>query len=409
VKPVVAILVLALVVRVAVVAGTWDAQPYGDPLDYHVHGAGLAVYGTYPPTTFGEPGGASALRPPAYPYLLSAVYEIAGVHVNAGRLVGALLGTVTVGLVFLVALRLFDRRHALWAAGLTAVFPPLVWGSAALLSETLFTPLVLLAVLLLLSARASPRVWTVAAAGAVLGVAALTRSNGALLVAAALVAVVPLRRPRLVLALLAAFVVVLVPWTVRNERALDAFRPLGTQAGFTMAGQWNTEAARADDFQAAWRVPPQVPELADEFHRPGRTEADVDASLRDRALSFAGDHPKHVVTAFGLNALRIVELGPGHTFVSGVAHREGGIPGRWRTVVQLSVYALLLAAALGAALLWRASRLGPWWVWLVPALLLLAVIPLLGSPRYRAPVDPFLLLLAAGVTRLPDRSRMRAR
>lgn len=388
------ILVVAFVLRLGAVAGTWDAQPWGDPLDYHAHGIALAQAGTYPPTAFAEPGGASALRPPAYPYLLGGLYEVAGAKVNAARLVGVLLGTLSVWLVYLIGLRLWGRREGLWAAGAAAVFPPLVWLSAALLSEVLFVPLVLGVVLLLLELRERPRAALAAAAGGLLGVAALTRSNGVLLLVAALAAVVPLRRPRLAFALVAAFAIALVPWTLRNAAALDAFRPLGTQAGYTAAGQWNPEAARADDFRAAWRVPAQVPAFAGLFGRPGLSEAEVEAELRSRALSFAGDDPGHVVAATGLNALRIFELGPGHGFVSGIAHRETGIAKPWRPVVQVSVYLLVLAAAAGAWGLRR--RAGPLWVWLFPVLLLAAIVPLLGSPRYRAPVDPFLILLAAG-------------
>ena len=387
------IIVLALVLRVAAVAGTWDAQPWGDPADYHAHGVSLATAGTYPPTGFAEPGGASALRPPAYPYLVGAVYEVAGVKVNAARLAGVLLGTLSVLLVYAIGLRLFGRRSGLWAAGAAAVFPPLVWLSASLLSENLFVPLVLGAVLLLLSLRERPRVAVAVALGFVLALAALTRSNGALLLVAAVVALVPLRRPAVVVAVLAAFAVTLVPWTVRNLDALDAFRPLGTQGGYTLAGQWNEEAARNDDFQAAWRVPEQVPAFAGLFRRPGVTEAEVDGSLRRRAVDFARANPRHVTDAIGLNALRMFEIGPGHAFVSGVAHREMGIAKPWRPVVQVSVWLLVVAAAVGA---WRLRRLEPLWLWLFPALLLVAVVPLLGSPRYRAPVDPFLLLLATG-------------
>src|SRR5688500_12703407 len=136
-----AIVVLAFVLRLAAVAGTWEAQPWGDPVDFHTPGLALAAAGPSPPTGYAEPGGASALRPPAYPYLLGAVYEVAGVKVNAGRLLGVLLGTLSVVLVYLIGLRLFGRREALAAAGLAAVFPPLVWLSAALLSEVLFVPL----------------------------------------------------------------------------------------------------------------------------------------------------------------------------------------------------------------------------------------------------------------------------
>jgi len=208
------ILALALILRLGVVTGTWNAQPWGDPADYHTHGAALALVGSYPPTNFAEPGGASALRPPVFPYLLGTAYQVTGVRVNAGRLIGVLLGTLAVGLVFLIARRIWGPRHALWAAGLTAVFPPLVWLSAALLSELVFVPLVLGLVLVLLRLRDRPAVLPAALAGLLLGLAVLTRTNGLLLLAPACVAVLAAQGPgrgRAAAAMLAAFAVTLIP------------------------------------------------------------------------------------------------------------------------------------------------------------------------------------------------------
>ena len=38
---------------------------------------------------------------------------------------------------------------------------------------------------------------------------------------------------------------------------------------------------------------------------------------------------------------------------------------------------------------------GPWFVWLIPVLLLLSAAPVSGLPRYRLPADPFMLILSA--------------
>jgi len=130
--------------------------------------------------------------------------------------------------------------------------------------------------------------------------------------------------------MLATFAVALVPWTARNLGALDALRPFGTQSGYTLASQWNSEAAQNNSFRAVTRNPPQMPEFADLFRRPGMSEVDVEAQLRKRALRFAGNRPDHVLAAVWLNTQRMLEAGPGHTFVSDVAHREMGIPGGWR-------------------------------------------------------------------------------
>ena len=48
---------------------------------------------------------------------------------------------------------------------------------------------------------------------------------------------------------------------------------------------------------------------------------------------------------------------------------------------------------LGVYAAWR--RRGPPWLWLIPLLLLLSAAVVVGEMRFRAPIDPFLVLLAA--------------
>jgi predicted membrane protein len=43
--------------------------------------------------------------------------------------------------------------------------------------------------------------------------------------------------------------------------------------------------------------------------------------------------------------------------------------------------------------------IGPWWLWAIPLLAVVGTVPFDGGPRYRVPLDPFLLLLAAAVIR----------
>src|SRR5206468_9363115 len=93
----------------------------------------------------------SAYRPPGYPYLLALVYRIRGDSVGAGQVLSALLGTLAVMLLMLLAERLWDRRVAVAAGLIAAVYLPLIAVQArALLSESLFVPAMLAALLLTL-------------------------------------------------------------------------------------------------------------------------------------------------------------------------------------------------------------------------------------------------------------------
>ncbi len=102
------------------------------------------------------------------------------------RLLGALIGTVTVVLIGLLARAIAGPRAGLIAAVIAAVYPILVTADGSLMSETLYGALVAGA-LLVAHARcdAAPSCGAAAGFGALVALAALTRGEGlGLLVAA---------------------------------------------------------------------------------------------------------------------------------------------------------------------------------------------------------------------------------
>lgn len=410
---------LALVLRLALVLATPEYVPSGDAQDYHLHGAALAQEGRYPPSALAAPGSPAAFRPPGYPYLAGAVYELAGVHVGALRVANALLGAVTVALLFLVARELWGRRAGIAAAALGAFYPPLALMSGALLAENLFVPLVLATVLACLRARRSGAAlgW-VAAAGGLAGAAALTRTNGLVLLVPVVLASWA-GRPRgarralaAAAAGVAAAALVLAPWTVRNLAAFDQVVAVSTQTGVTLAGALNATAAGEGPTQATWRVPRSVPELRGLFERAGIDEAELDARLGRAAVRFAFEEPRYVLEAVRLNTLRTLETGGDPSFLdrwdaerdATASKRVLWVAGFW-TLWALAAWALLHRPAR------RLLRAAPPWLWLVPLLLLATTAPLLGNPRYRLAADPFVVLAAASVlsTARSGRGRERVR
>src|SRR5687768_14987996 len=100
-----AVLAIALLARLTVIAASDDYRPVDDAADYDRLATSLADTGRYPPTQYARHGSPSALRPPAYPYTLALTYELTGRSWTAGRVLGAVLGGVSVALIALVALR----------------------------------------------------------------------------------------------------------------------------------------------------------------------------------------------------------------------------------------------------------------------------------------------------------------
>ena len=406
------IAVVALLLRAGLVLlSSHYGQLFGDPADYETHAAFIATGHGYPPTTFATPGTPSAFRPPAYPYLLGATYAVFGIHPVVGGLLGAALGVLTVVLIACLGARLWSRRVGLAAGALAAVWPSLIALNSTLLSESLFLPLELGVGLGVLALRRKPTsaAWAIGT-GALCGVAALTRTVGilwlvpAVLTAASGATAWP-RRGRSAAAVLLACGTVLAPWAIRNANAFHAFVPLNTQGGFTLAGQYNAVSGRDDAFQAIPRVPSQVPGLVRDleplYRRPGgANEAQLDSRLTRDALRYIGRHPSHVAIASALDALRMFDVGQGHQFTTSLAYREMNLSTRLRglTTVTIQLLALFVLGGVAGRAAGRIGvRFGSPLLWAVPLPALLATVPVVGTVRYRAPADPFLILLAAAI------------
>ncbi|MFN8215405.1 MAG: glycosyltransferase family 39 protein [Solirubrobacterales bacterium] len=410
-----AVVVLALVLRIAVVAADTGYRPTDDAFEYDHYGRTIAAGEGFGRSGYLRQGGPTAIRGPAYPYALGALYAASGDSRTVGRLFNALLGALAVFLLYLIARRLWGDAVGLIAAALAAVFPPLVLLSRDLVSESLFIAIELGAVLCVLNFRRSGgRLRWALAAGALCGVAVLTRNTGiALLVPIAIGLWVPaggrawaaLAAP---LVALACATLLVTPWLVRDWAQFDRFVPVTTSGGIALAGTYNQTSFDQGHTHGAWRDPQVVPGLRHLFEEPGRDEAEVDRILRSRALSFAWEHPGYVAETSAWNLLRLFEIAGGSVVdARGAALDARGIGSGDPAAERIGLALACLLAAIGVAVLVRARLRaraggtaphppsGPLFLWLVPLAMLAIAIPIAGLPRYRLPADPFLLMLAA--------------
>jgi hypothetical protein len=350
---------------------------------------------------------ADAYRPPLWPVALGSVYALAGHDKTAGRFAAALLGSLGILALAWIALRLLGRRAMWWAASIGAVYLPLALVAGVLVSETLFVLLELVALGLALEARRARRpLPLVGAAGALVGLAALTRLNGLLVLAAVcgLVAL-PGRRIAGPALALAACVLVIAPWTIRNAIELHAFVPVSTESGMTLIGTYNLRSMHDRAAPGAWLLPRYT-----EYARLVRRDlppAAKDALLRRQVLRFIARHPGYPLTVAAHNLRRWLDL-------AGIARarfeaQTTDIGRRWADAALPFAWALAGLALLG--LVMGAARGTPRAFWLAPALLLASTLLVNAeTPRFRAPLDPFLILLAAAaLAAVTDRSAARRR
>lgn len=402
----IAILVLALALRIASLAATDDYTPVFDSGDYARHAISIAAGDGYPDSAFTADPSPSAFRPPLYPYLLGGIYTVLGSDAGetGGRVAGALLGTVAVLLVFLIAARIWGHKTGLVTAAIAAIFPPLVLLNTALLSEPLFLCLMLGAALAALAARSGDEGnwrWALAA-GSLCGLAALTRSNGVLLVVPVAYGVW-IMRPRFSkralaapLAVGAGAVLVVVPWTIRNTIEFDRLVPISTQTGFALAGAYNDEATGKGGATPGWILPTLSPRYAPIFEKEGINEAELDRELRSEATDYALDDLPLVIETSARNTLRTVGIDR-YEPEEEADRLQLGLGTRASAIVRWSFFALAIVAIAGAVLLLRRPRgsRGPGFIWWMPLLMVLAAVWIIGSTRYRVPAYPFMAILGA--------------
>jgi len=114
---------------------------------------------------------------PLYPYLLALLLKLSSGSLFWVRVIQIVFGSLSCVLTFAIAERYFPRRVAIVASGVTALYGPLLFFDSQLLIPFLFVFLSLLLLLVLESKRLASGTVIWIAAGLLLGLAALARTN----------------------------------------------------------------------------------------------------------------------------------------------------------------------------------------------------------------------------------------
>lgn len=338
-------------------------------------------------------------RAPAYPLFLAAL--------DAGRPVPtatparvkvaqSLVGALTVWLIGLIALYAAGPRAGVWAAGIAAVYPPLVSLPSYALSETLYSGVALAAAFALQlavdRARADagvlPRraVMLAAAAGVLAGGAALIRPAMLLFLPLAVAWLLLGRRVTLAVALMLAALAVITPWTLRNLRVHERFILIASEGGVTF---WtgNHPLARGEGDLAA-NPQLKIAELAFRQSHPGVSPEGLEPIYYREAIGWITSHPLAWMRLVARKAFfSVVPTGPSYAVHSA----------RYR-VASVAPYLLVLPFALaGARRLWQSPR-RPVSLLLLGASSMLVGLVFFPQERFRMPViDPVLIVSAAAL------------
>jgi 4-amino-4-deoxy-L-arabinose transferase-like glycosyltransferase len=400
-----ALIVIAFGLRFAEM-GRATYRPTGDATSYLQLGSTLATSGSYRVAGFAAGGtrGPTAYFPPAYPYLIAAVDEVTGLRgaatntVRAQQIAQVAVGTIVVVLVGLTAYELFGITAGLTALAIATFYPPLIELSTVMVAENLLTMLTLAAVYSALRAlRDHGRLRWLIACGIFVGLATLAHTNAILLVLPLAFAMTNLagvgksRRIAGPLALVGVTLITLLPWLIRDQVVMNRFIPVSDEAGIALVGTYNKASPSADPpYRSSYYANlSEFHALAAQAHN--MTEPQLSSRLVTKAADYIGEHPAAPLAAAWHNTLRLLELEGSFAWRASAA--SIGISAGAARIGVIGFWVLALLALAGAFT--KMARGAPRWVWAVPVLMALSVVFINAeTPRFREPIDVFLILLA---------------
>ncbi len=394
----VAVWLVAVIVRVAAFAAIGPTQLVGDENHYLATAAAMARgEGHWNPRLR-----TAAQWPPAqaaflFPFVDRSATAVAG-DVPAPR--AAVIAEIVVGSVVPVATcllgaALFGVSAGVGAGVIAALHPELVAYSLFLWSENLFTALITAATAIAV-VGGSPTRRRAVLAGLLFGFAILTREEGAFVAIAVFAAWGSSRAPwvevrrRIALAVV-AMVVVVTPWSIRNTQLLGRFVPvstvgwMGAAEGNLLGPSWlRREAGAAREWRQRY------------FAIDGDV-ARMDFARATALDSIGAAQPAWLPQKLALNLPRL--WSPDSFLFRKLAVRTAGPPalGWQRAALVTQVVVHVTVVGLAFCMLIRDGERRRRWlgVGVLGSITLLHVLAN-ASSRYRLPLVPFLSVYAAG-------------
>ena len=333
---------------------------------------------------------------PMYPLVIAAVMRATNQKdaveaVRTMRVLQAFMGAISAMLVFLVASHFFDGRGRAWAGWIAALYPPWVYATGLMLTETMFIMLLLVCWYLAMRILEKPTPTDVLMCGLFASAAVLTKGSSlGLFVVLAPVLVISSPRKLGALAAAAALLVIIAigisPWVARNYQIT---RLQNQETGISDRGNvvittcsvgkslYEATGPEANGGPGMERI--KVPTLLGTM-----TEREVDEYYYKEAVSAIRKNPGRFLKLAAVKFARTWSATPNY---------QGYRKPIYMAVTAASVIPVVVLGVWGWWLARR--RVREWVVLLLPvAYFTMLHMVFVGSVRYREPVMGFLMVLA---------------
>jgi 4-amino-4-deoxy-L-arabinose transferase-like glycosyltransferase len=372
-----------------------DNEIVGDQLFYSAEAERLAdgdlfiePFNPFPPPLIGEDPAAD--HPPLTVMVLTPASYLTDPGTSQ-RLTMSVLGTGTVLVIGLLARRLGGNRAGWIAAGIAAIYPNLWVNDGLIMSESLATLLVALALLYAYRLLREPTLVNALLVGLLCGLGALTRAELVLLVPllaipAALVArgiTIGQRWKVAGVAVLAAAALI-APWVGYNLYRFKEPTFLSTNDGIALLG------SNCDPVYSGYGL--GLTDLTC-LGEKVRGDQSIDSKVyRERAFEYIGDHKgRFVLVAFA----RVGRTWSAFRPWDMVDYNKGEGREGWVTILGLVAFYPLLIGAIAGCVVMRRRRRRVWPLLMPPLIVTIASAVTYGQTRFRVPAEPSIVVLAA--------------
>lgn len=191
---------------------------------------------------YNNPEQSTAFIGPVLPIMLAIVFAVFGSDMSgimAFQLLQAVIGTLSVWLIYILGRNIFNNKTGMIAAAIYALEPCAIRNTGYILTETVFTFLLLLMAVAALKALENKSVINYTVLGIIWAVASMLKSAIGLFFGVIFIVMIfykykPKEIIRYSLITCSVFIVVMSPWWVRNYAQFDKFIPFTASSGNPM-------------------------------------------------------------------------------------------------------------------------------------------------------------------------------
>ncbi|HEY4389587.1 MAG TPA: glycosyltransferase family 39 protein, partial [Ktedonobacteraceae bacterium] len=346
-------------------------------------------------------------RAPLWPAIIAVVYALLGDQDRKVRMLLCVVGAITCVLVYCFSRDLFGKRIGLFAGLLAAIYPYLYIYDGWLYSESVYTCCLLAFCYTIYRIQRRPHWSLMVLGGVLLTLLSLTRPNGLGILAFFVLWALFLGWRKLlawrtvlqsVLIITGITIVLIAPWTIRNYMVTKSFVPIAVGDGKVLIGAYNDMILQRPQYLAIWINPWESrPSVYNKFPKDcaGSCEVAREQAYKEDAEHWVKTHVNEIPRLLALHFINLwqIDTQEADLPINRFPHQRSS----QLIVLMIRIFTpiVFLLAAIGLVV--TRKRWPDLLFFYLNILFTIAQsVYFYGIARFRAPIEPMLLILGAG-------------